>query len=73
MADTTYNNADKPKEAAKPAAVVSPPHFGDLGKAANDTFSKVIHIPPNQEPSIAFAHCFQCVPVLMAMHADLCA
>ena len=63
MADTTYNNTDKPKEAAKTAAVVSPPHFGDLGKAANDTFSKVIQSPPisgHQLPSPIALNAFLC-------------
>jgi hypothetical protein len=34
---------DKPKDSL--AKIVSPPHFGDLGKAANDLFSKVARIP----------------------------
>jgi hypothetical protein len=38
LADSLYKKVDA---AAKPAVVASPPHFGDLGKAANDTFSKV--------------------------------
>jgi hypothetical protein len=38
VADTLASVAKKVD--AKPA-IVSPAHFGDLGKAANDTFSKV--------------------------------
>ena len=29
-----------PKKVEK--GIVAPPHFGDIGKAANDTFSKVL-------------------------------
>jgi len=36
---TTVKEAKKTDTNAKPG-IVSPPHFGDVGKAANDTFSK---------------------------------
>jgi hypothetical protein len=42
---TTLKKVEKSEIAAKPGTgIVAPPHFGDIGKAANDTFSKVI--PP---------------------------
>ena len=42
---TTVKEVKKTDTNAKPA-IVSPPHFGDVGKAANDTFSKVNSPPP---------------------------
>jgi hypothetical protein len=38
---TTLKKAKKADVGAKPGTIASPPHFGDIGKAANDTFSKV--------------------------------
>jgi voltage-dependent anion channel protein 2 len=38
----TDKGMDKPGASA-PGGVTAPPHFGDVGKAANDTFSKVIN------------------------------
>jgi hypothetical protein len=42
LADTFSSTVKRVEKADKPGSgVASPPHFGDLGKAANDTFSKV--------------------------------
>jgi len=41
IADTIASAAKKVEKADAKPGVVSPAHFGDLGKAANDTFSKV--------------------------------
>lgn len=41
LAETLSSTYKKVDAAAKPAVITAPPHFGDLGKAANDTFSKV--------------------------------
>jgi hypothetical protein len=44
LADTFSTAVNRVEKAEKPGSgVVAPPHFGDLGKAANDTFSKVSH------------------------------
>jgi hypothetical protein len=44
IADTLNSTIKKIEKSEKPGSgVVAPPHFGDLGKAANDTFGKVIH------------------------------
>jgi hypothetical protein len=50
LADSV-KDADKAKDSVK---IVSPPHFGDLGKAANDLFSKVPGSPSH--PSIGPHH-----------------
>ena len=50
IADTfvsTVKDTKKTDTNAKPG-IVSPPHFGDVGKAANDTFSKV-NPPPSYQ------------------------
>jgi hypothetical protein len=57
LADSLASSAkdgavDKPKDSL--AKIVSPPHFGDLGKAANDLFSKVPGSPSH--PSIGPHH-----------------
>jgi len=55
---TTVKEVKKTDANAKPG-ITSPPHFGDVGKAANDTFSKVplslppSHSPPTHNPQIA--------------------
>lgn len=45
---TTVKKAEKADAGAKPGVITAPPHFGDIGKAANDTFSKVP--PPDLPP-----------------------
>jgi len=45
LADTFATSVRKVEKVEKPGSgVVAPPHFGDVGKAANDTFSKVFPI-----------------------------
>jgi len=39
LGDTLNNTVKKVDKVEK--GVIAPPHFGDIGKAANDTFSKV--------------------------------
>jgi len=41
---STVKKTDKPGNSTPAPVIVAPPHFGDLGKAANDTFTKVISI-----------------------------
>ena len=57
LADTFSSTVKRVEKTEKPGSgVIAPPHFGDLGKAANDTFSKVLTItistltPPNWGP-----------------------
>jgi hypothetical protein len=40
IVDPIVKEVKKPEANGKPA-INSPPHFGDIGKAANDTFTKV--------------------------------
>ena len=35
--NTAYKKVEKVEK-----GLIAPPHFGDIGKAANDTFSKVL-------------------------------
>jgi len=45
LGDSFVTTVKKVDKADKPGSgVAAPPHFGDLGKAANDTFSKVSSI-----------------------------
>jgi hypothetical protein len=39
--NSAYKKVDKVEK-----GIIAPPHFGDIGKAANDTFSKVFHPSP---------------------------
>ena len=41
LADSLSSTYKKADAGAKPSVITAPPHFGDIGKAANDTFSKV--------------------------------